>query len=144
MKKYLLWLPAAFIVVSAAMYQPVKEAMKGNPVDKNISFAVYKGTNYASAIYNNTSAQVHVTIEKVNDNSRTEVWSKTFDAKMLQQYPTLEQAMFQTVKVPKVFCKEQLEVTYTITYNSGGSELQMQSAAVVDGSANAGTLDISI
>jgi len=143
MKKYLLWLPAVFIIIGAAMYQPVKEARE-KPVDKSISFAVYKGTAYASDIYNNTSAQLHVTIEKVKGGQCIQVWSKTFDAKLLRQYPSSEQAIFQTVMVPKVFCKENLEITYTITYNSGGSELQMQSATVVSGTVITDKLDISI
>jgi hypothetical protein len=143
MKKYLLWLPAV-IVIGAAMCQPVKEALLGKPVDKSISIAVYKGTNYASDIYNNTSAQLHVTIEKVKDGHRTQVWDKTFDPRLLKQYPSPEQAMLQTVTVPKVFCKEQLEVRYTIMYNSDGSQLQMRSAALVPGNAKGDKLDISI
>jgi hypothetical protein len=143
MKKYVLWLPA-LIIIGAAMCQPVKEAMKGKPVDKSISFAVYKGTAYSSDIYNNTSAQLHVIIEKVKGGRHTQVWNKTFDARLLKQYPSLEQAMFQTVTVPKVFCKEQLEITYTITYNSNGSQLQMQHAALVSGSALTDKLNISI
>jgi len=144
MKTYLLWLPAIAIVIGAAIYQPVKEEMKGKPVDKSISFAVYKGTAYAADIYNNTSAQLHVNIEKVKGGHHTEVWSKTFDAKLLKQYPLLDKAIFETVMVPKVFCKEHLEITYTITYNSGGIKLQMQSAAVVPGNEATGKLDISI
>ena len=131
MKKYILWL-AALIVIGAAMSQPVKEAMTQKPVDKNISFAVYKGTAYASRVYNNTSAQIDVIIEKVKGINHTQVWSKTFDAKMVQQYPSLEQAMLKTVTVPKVSQNEHLKITYTITYNSGGSELQMHSSALVD------------
>jgi hypothetical protein len=144
MKKYLLWLPVVFIIIGTAVYKPVKEAMRGKPVDKSISFAVYKGTAYASDIYNNTSAQLHVTIQKVKSGQRIQVWSKSFDAKLLKQYPSPEQAIFQTVMIPKVFCKEELEITYTITYNSGGSELQMQNATVVSGNAVTDKLDISI
>lgn len=143
MKKYLLWLPVVMII-GAAIFQPVKEAITEKPVNKSISFAVYKGTAYASDIYSNTSAQLHVTIEKVQGCNRTEVWSKSFDAKLLKQYPSPEQAMLQTVTVPKVFGKERLEITYTITYNSGGTELQMQNAAFVDRNATTEKVGISI
>ena len=144
MKKYLLWLPVTVMVVGTAMYQPVKEAITEKPVDKNISLAVFKGNTYASDIYNSTSAQLHITIEKVNGNSREVVWSQTCDAKLLKQFPTAEQAMTQTVTIPKVFSKEHLEVTYTITYDSDGSELRMQSAEIVSGNAKTEKLDISI
>jgi hypothetical protein len=143
MKKYLLWLPVA-VVIGAAIYQPVTEAMTVKPVDKSISFAVYKDTGYSSDIYNNTSAQLHITIEKVKGNIRTQMWSKTFDAKLLKQYPTLQEAMSQTVVVPKVLAKERLEIAYTIIYNSGGSELQMQNASVVAVNAMTGKFDIRI
>jgi hypothetical protein len=142
MKNYLTWLPT-LIVIAAAMSRPVKEAMTKKAVDKNISFVVYKGVDYASSAYNNTSAQLHVTVEKVNGVKHTQVWSKTFDARQVKRYPSLEQATLQTVKVPKVAGEEYLEITYTITYNSGGSKLQMQSDTVVGNNMN-GKLDISI
>jgi hypothetical protein len=115
MKKYILWL-AALIVIGAAMSQPVKEAMTQKAVDKNISFAVYKGTAYASPVYNNTFAQLYVTVEKIKGIKHTKVWSKTFDAKLVKQYPSLEQAKLKTVTVPKVSQDEHLQITYTITY----------------------------
>ena len=118
--------------------------MRQRTVDKNISFAVYKCAAYASAAYNNTSAQLHVSIEKVNGITHTQVWSKNFDARQVKQYPSVEQAMLQTVKVPKVSHDEHLEITYTITYNSGGSELQMQSGTAVGGNDMSGKVDISI
>lgn len=104
------------------------------PVEKSVSFALYKGSNYASDIYNSTSAKVHITIEKVSGSKRTTVWEKTFDAQMLKQYPSLKEAVAQTVKVSNVFdAKEHLEVSYTLTYNSNGSELQMQNGMVLPG-----------
>ncbi len=144
MKKYLIWLPVVVVVMGAAMYQPVKEAMTEKPFDKNISFAVYKGNTYASEIYNSTSAKLHITIEKVSGRKRTIVWSKTFDAKLLKQYPSLEHALFQTVTVPKVIGNDRLEITYTLTYNSNGSELQMQNGTIVSGKMKSNKLEISI
>jgi hypothetical protein len=143
MKNYVTWLPA-LIVIAAALSQPIKKAMTQKAVDKNISFAVYKGTAYASPVYNNTSAQLHVTVEKVKGIKHTKVWSKTFDARQVQQYPSLEQAMLKTVTVPKVSQDEHLQITYTITYNSGGSELQMYSLVLVDRNDMGGKVDISI
>ena len=77
-------------------------------------------------------------------NCRTQVWSQTLDAKMLKEYPSAEQALAETVMVPKVFSKENLQVTYTITYDSDGSELQMQSAEIVSGNTKETKLSISI
>ena len=135
MKKHLLWLSVVVVVAIAAMSKQVKDVITpAKPVEKSVSFALYKEGNYASDAYNGTSAMVHITIEKVNGKCRTAVWEKTFDAQMLKQYPSLQEAMAQTVKVPNVFdAKEHLEVSYTLTYNSKGSELQMQNGIVVKG-----------
>jgi hypothetical protein len=104
---------------------------------------VYKGNSYTSEVYNNTSVKLHITIEKVRGENRRVVWDKTFDAKLLKEYPALENALSQKVIVPDVHDKkEHLEITYTLLYNSKGSELQMQSGTVVYGASD--KIDISI
>jgi hypothetical protein len=135
MKKHLLWLSVVVVVATAAMSKQVKDVITpAKPVEKCVSFALYKEGNYASEVYNGTSAMVHITIEKVNGKCRKTVWEKTFDAQMLKQYPSLQEAMAQTVKIPNVSdAKEHLEVSYTLTYNSKGSELQMKNGMVVNG-----------
>ena len=135
MKKHLLYVTVAMVLAIAAMgKQVIALITPAKPVEKSVSFALYKEGNYAADIYNNTSARVHVVIEKVSDKSRKKVWDKTFDAQMLKQYPTLQEAMAQTVNIPNVFdAKEHLEITYTLTYNTKGSELQMQNGFIVKG-----------
>lgn len=146
MKKHLLWITFAASLGFAATQQQVKEVFApAKPVDKNISFAVFKGSNYTSAIYNSTYARVHITVEKVNGKCRTKVWEKTLDAKQLSQYPSAQNALTQKVTVTNVFDKkEHLEVTYTLTYDSKGSELQMQGDTIVPNGASIGYLNISI
>lgn len=114
-------------------------------VEKNISFSVYKTSSYNSAVYSNTSAQVHIIVEKVRGNIRTKVWEQTLDAKQLSQYPTIQQAMTQTIKVPGVHIKkERIEVSYTLTYDSQGSTLQMQGGTVMTECCDTDKLDITI
>lgn len=144
MKKYLLWLPVVAAVVGTVLYQPVKEALSEQPVDKNISLAIYRGSSYESAIYNSTSAKLHISIVKVKGNQRTEVWSQTCDAKLLKQFPSADKALAQTITVPKMLSKEHLELTYTITYDSDGTQLRMQSDEVLAGNDSSPTLTISI
>jgi hypothetical protein len=133
------------MILGAVMYKQVKQRTESRLVNKNISFAVYKGSSYASGIYNNTSAQVHIIVEKVNTKGqRTTVWDKTLDSKNLSQYPSAENALKQNVTIPGVNQKkEYLVVHYTLTYNSKGSELQMQDNTVVKDS-NSDKVDISI
>ena len=120
MKKIKFLLPAVAVaayVMSGSTKQTVTPA---KPVEKNISFALYKGNDYNADVYNNTSATVHIVIEKISSKGRTTVWEKTFDAQTLKQYPSLQQAIAQTVKVPNVF-------------DSKGSQLQMQNGVMVKG-----------
>ncbi|HRI20088.1 MAG TPA: hypothetical protein PLA68_04020 [Panacibacter sp.] len=146
MKKKLLWLPVVVLVLGAAIYSPAKEALKEEaPVSKNISFAVFKKGNYASAAYNNTFAQIHIIVEKVNGKKRSLVWDTTLDAKRLNEYPSVENALSQNITVPNVFDKkEHLEVTYTLTFDSKGSKLQMQGDVVVSHDIKTNKVDISI
>ena len=144
MNKLLTWIPAV-MVLGAVIYKPVKEATESRLVDKNISFAVYKGSSYASGIYNNTSAQVHMIVEKVNTKGeRTIVWDKTLDSRCLSQYPSAENALKENITIHNVNQKkERLVVYYTLTYNSKGSELQMQDGAIVS-DYTSGKVDITI
>src|SRR5262249_8244031 len=144
MKKYLLWLPAALFVSGSAIYSPVKRSFAQEKTEnKSISFAVYKSDNYTSEVYNTTSVKLQITIEKVSGKNRRVVWDKTFDARLLKEYPALANAVSQKVMVPNVLNKkEHLEVTYTLLYNSNGSELQMKSGTVVYGASD--KVDISI
>jgi hypothetical protein len=144
MNKFLTWLPAV-MVLGAVTYKPVKEAAESKLVDKDISFAVYKGSSYASGAYNSTSAQVHMIVEKINTNGQhTIVWDKTLDSKYLSQYPSAENALKENVTIHNVNQKkEHLVVYYTLTYDSKGSELQMQDGTIVNDN-NSGKVDISI
>ena len=144
MNKFLIWLPTV-MVLGTVMYKPVKEATEVKTVNKNISFVVYKSNPYTSGVYNNTSAEVHIIVEKVNTKGqRTIVWDKTLDSKCLSEYPSVGNAVKQTVTIPNVNQKkEYLEVHYTLTYNSKGSELQMWESTVVKEN-NSEKVDIKI
>lgn len=146
MKKHLLWLPVLLLIMAAALHTQVAAVIDpAKPVNRNISFAIYKGSNYNSDVYRNTSAQVKITVEKVNGKKRTLVWEKTLEAKQVSQYPSFREAQTQTITVPNVLDKkEHIEVTYTLTYNSKGSTLQMQGGSVIDGKDKEGQLRISI
>jgi hypothetical protein len=144
MNKYLVWLPA-FMVLGAVIYKPAKEAPEAKPVSKNISFSVYKSSSYTSVVYNNTSARVYIIVEKVNTNGQhTIVWDKKLDPKYLSQYPSIENALKQNITIHNLNReKEYLVVHYILTYNSKGSELQMQDSTIMKDD-NTGKIDISI
>ena len=128
MKTQLTWLPVSLIVLTVTLFSPVKEAVVSKKtVEKTVSFSVFKNSGYDAAAYNNTSAQVYITVVKVSENKRTLVWDTVIDAKMLKEFPTAENAFSQTVTVPGLSeKKEHLEIKYVLTYDSKGSQLQMQ------------------
>jgi hypothetical protein len=144
MNKYLAWLPG-LLVLGAVIYTPERNATETEIVSKNISFTVYKSNPYTSGVYHNTSAQVHIVVEKVNTNGQhTIVWDERLDPKCLSQFPSIENALKQNITIHKVNQKkEYVIVHYTLTYNSKGSELQMQDGIIVKDN-NYGKIDISI
>lgn len=147
MKKHLLWFTVALVAAALATFHTQVAAWIApeKPVSKSISFEVYKAGDYTSAIYNDASAKLRVTVTKVSGNNRTIVWDKTFDALQLRQYPSLKNAISQKVVIGNVFdSKEHLEVTYTLTYNSKGSVLEMQNGVLVSKGNPGGKFSISI
>jgi hypothetical protein len=121
------WIIVLLLIVLTA-YVPVKHFFETKQVDKSISIDIYKENNYRSKIYNTTSAQIHVVIEKVRNKNRIVAWDSTFDAKLLKKYPAIENAISQKITISNVADKkEHLEIKYLITYNSNGNILQIQS-----------------
>lgn len=136
---------AAGVVLGLVAYKPLKQAFTENPVEKSINFSVYRANNYTSDAYSQTSAQVHIIVEKVSKHSRTIVWEKTLDAQLLKQYPTADKAMAQKITIPGVLDKkEHLEVKYVLIYDSKGSQLEMQDGTVVSAGVKSEKLDIGI
>jgi hypothetical protein len=141
MNKYLAWLPV-LIIAGGSLYMPVKQVHEEKYVNKNISFAVYKNDSYASEVYDNTSAQVHIIIEKAGKNRSTVICDTTLTSKMLKDYPSIKKAQYQKIIIPAInIGQEHLEIKYILTYNSKGSELQMQDKTVV---SNDGTTQVDI
>ncbi len=145
--KKIIWLPVIVAaVLLAAWSKPLKEMMMPEKtVSKNISFAVYKTNNYTSKVYDDASAKLQVSVVKTRGSKRSIVWQRSYDAKLLKEYPSLENAISQKLVINNVVdSKEQLEVVYTLTYNSKGSVMQLQDEAVISKGAKDGKLFINI
>jgi hypothetical protein len=130
--KYSSWMAAFILGLGIMSYKPVKEAIMEKPVDKEFTLAIYKKLDYSSDAYNYTYGQVHITVEKLNGSKRIVELDTTFDNQLLKNYPTIENAQLQKVRIPNVFVnKEEVLVSYEITYYSEGSLLQMQNSKVL-------------
>lgn len=130
-------------VTLAAGYEPLLREIKSKPVNKTLSFSLFKGSSYSSKAYKDCAATVYIAVEKINNSTRTTVWDTTFDARQLKNYPSADSPHNQSVTIRNVMeSKEQLEVSYRLIYSSKGSLLQVQSPAL---SANAAdTLKIKL
>jgi hypothetical protein len=137
MKKNLLWLALVLFVsgIVIASYKPIKDMLKEIPVERTISFELYKGSNYASKVYKCSSAEIYITVEKVRNATRIKVWDTTLNAKLLNEYPFARKALTQKVTIQNVIeNKEHIEMNYVLKYNSNGSVLQIQSRSfILDG-----------
>jgi len=144
MNKYLTCLPAVMLL-GGIMWVQAKKADQSNLANKDISFAVYKSQSYKSRVYENTFAQVHIVVEKINTRGEhTIVWEKNMNAKSLRKYPTIENALQQNVVVPNVNeKKEYLLVDYTLIYSSKGSQLQMHDETIINNNKS-GKINITI
>jgi hypothetical protein len=146
-KQILLWLAigTAAVLLAAWSKQLIANINFEKPVCKSISLAVYTDNAYSSKIYNDASAKLQVAVVKVRGNQRSTVWQKEYDAKLLKEYPSLQNALAQKVTVNNVVDnKEHLEVIYTITYNAKGNKLQLQDGVVLAKGATNGKLFINI
>jgi len=132
--KYASWMAALFLGLGIVGYKPVKEAFTEVPVNKNVTLVIYKDNNYTSKAYNYSSAQIHVIVERVKGADRRIEWDTTFNAKLLKEYPSAENAYIQGISIPNVFAnKEEIQVRYILTYYSGSSQLQTQDGLVLKG-----------
>lgn len=113
MKKQIILFSVALSVITATICKQVKNVFDDKPVDKSISFAVYKENNYTSDVYNYTSAKVHIVVEKVIAGRRQKVWEKTLDAQSVRQYPSLENAISQQIIIPNVMTAKNIGKSLT-------------------------------
>ena len=138
MRKNMLWL--IFILLASggtiAAYKPIMRCIQEKPVEKTISFSLYKSSNYTSRAYKGSCAEIYITVEKVRSAMRTIVWDTALDAKLLSKYPSAGKAFSQKITIPDVIeSKEHLEMNYLLIYNSNGSVLKLQSRNFIsDGS----------
>ena len=130
--KYSSWVAAFIFGLGVMSYKPVKEAITEKPVEQQFTLAIYRYLDYSSDAYNYTYAQVHITVEKQNGSKNIVELDTTFNKELLQNYPTIENAQLQKVRIPNVFAnKEEVIVTYILTYYSDGSQLQVQKSMVL-------------
>jgi hypothetical protein len=134
MKKLLITtiLVAAVTVISFFAFGD-KAATAEKQVDTTIDMQVYAAASYASDAYKGSNASLHVTVNKVKDNNKEIVWEMDYPALELKAFPENMNAFKQQINIPAIFGQAaNLEIDYTLTYNSNGNILQMQNTEMID------------
>ncbi|HVX52075.1 MAG TPA: hypothetical protein VHB48_18090 [Chitinophagaceae bacterium] len=123
MKSYLLEILLGISLPLAIFHTQVSKIFTAEkPVSKQISLSIAREASYTSKVYDNSRASVRVVIFKVKNKKQVILWDKTYDTLQLRDYPTLGNALHNSVTVSNIVdSKEKLYVTYMITYNTNGS-----------------------
>ena len=146
MKKLLLIAPAFLIglIVIGFQNQIKKISVANKTIDTEIDLHIQSDNKYLSSAYDGATAQIHVTVTKINGNKKMIVWEKDFKNMQLKNYSNSSNNT-QTLTISNLrSSKGKLEVSYTITYNSNGSILQLANETVMNASAKKGDLVIEI
>jgi len=147
MRKHLLWLSVVLVFAGGSVLQAHRKKMGDaeQPVKKNISFAVCFDRNYSAAAYENALAQPRIIINKLRAGSKIVVWDKTYDFKQLRDYSSLKDGILENVVINNLMeSKEELEVTYILTYNTKGSVLKMCNDTIFTASTQRGQVYINL
>jgi hypothetical protein len=146
MKKLLLEIFLGLSLPTAIFHTQIADVFTTEkPVTKQISLSIARDTNYNESAYDLSQASVHVVVFKVKDHKQIIVWDKVYDTLQLKQYPTLANALHQTITVTNIMDrKEKLYVTYTVTYNTNGSLLTLENGTSLLKGENKGDVMISL
>ncbi len=144
MKKIIIITTVA-VAVAVAAFTSVKHFTKEQPVSKEINLAISSSSDYSSAAYKEAKASVHVLITKVEGATQTVVSDKVYNEMALNKVPTNGNAINSKIVIPNVFNKkEKLVVTYTITYDSRGSIVQLCNDTIASDKSNTEKIEIHI
>jgi hypothetical protein len=137
-KKFYIALVIGLVVAVATYFaiNKINAAQNTRPVKKeNVSLIVYKNSSidYSQSLYNKSTAQVRVTIEKMNTKGEaTVLWEKIFDPEYLDKYPSAGDPIRQNVEINNLTKKNDLlVVSYNVIYNSNGNKMEIPYAVAV-------------
>ena len=115
------------------------------PVTKQITYSITGDSNYKAAAYDKTLATVHITVFTVKSHRQTVLWDKVYETIPVKKYAANCNALGQTIKVKNIHDgKEQLFITYTVTYDTQGNKMQLINGTTVLKGEKEGKLVINI
>jgi hypothetical protein len=114
-------------------------------VNKEINLSIARDGSYNQKVYDSSVASIHVIIFKVANNKQTILWDKTYADLQLKQYPTVANALQQTITVHNIKDKkEKLFVTYSVTYKTNGNKMLIENGTSLEKGESKGHLFINL
>jgi len=122
MSRFLAPLIAIALIASSCTKQRPLATSPEKSVIKNVAFEVYAAKDYSEAFYDNSLAEIKLSIAILNlkNNTTTVAWDTTYDFRQLKQYPQIGQKIRIDKAVEHLENSELLHVSKTVRYNVNG------------------------
>lgn len=105
---------------------------------------VFTSSNYNAEVYDSSTATLAITVKKAGNKTDEVLWTKSFPELALKLFPASVNAFKEAIELPAVSSKDELQIIYTLTYNTAGKLMQLQGSEILTGKQANTTLDINI
>lgn len=113
---------AAALLLLSCQKNPVDTPVAETPVTKTIAFQVFASKDYNEAFYDNSLAEIKLSIGKINLKSNTTeiIWDTTYSFRQFRQYPQAAQMIHLEKIVQHYENAEVLQTSAVVRYNVDG------------------------
>lgn len=120
------------MVISISFYAQLRQWIRPiNTVDKNIVLTILPDNSYGHKVYDNTSAQLNVTVIKLSRTKQDTLVTKNYPEFKLKNLPAVSERFNETIHIPDAG-KEPIVINYNITYKWKGSILEIKNLKRMD------------
>jgi hypothetical protein len=146
MRKIIFTLILSMAVITASFHAQVKKlVIRENKVSKNIDMTISTKSNYSSKAYKYCDARIDYTVIKVRGRQRDTLVQKHVQPFKLKELHSFAKTFNEQIAVHNVAeRREQIVISYTVTYASKGSELRVNHEQLVPRGVMADSVRIHI
>jgi len=143
--KRILILTAIAIIAAITIFSFTTSGKKvQQTVSKTINMLVFTNSNYNAEVYDSSTASLAVTVKKAGSKAGEVLWTKSFPELALKFFPASVNAFKEAIELPAVSTKDELQIIYTLTYNTGGKVMYLQGSEMLTAKQGNTTLGINI
>lgn len=144
MKKIIILTVIAIIAAASVFCFTAPGKAVQQTVSKTINMLVFTSSNYNAEVYNSSTASLAITVKKAGSKTNEVLWTKSFPQLALKFFPASVNAFKEAIELPAVSSKDELQIIYTLTYNTGGKLMQLQGSEMLSAKQAKTNLDINI